>query len=790
VGAKAAKANAVDADASVDADVDTGTEAGAEADAEAGADPSAHRAAAVKKPVSVWWATLGNTLGTAVGAAVLVALVDTVRTAWQVQLSLGGTGDLFLALLAFYATVGLILGGLEGVVAAGVRETFHRPFETHPRGSFSFRRLWARLKSDPLYDAKWAATVMAFFCVPLCAAGLVLFFHLSISRNYANETLVAVYLAGIAAIGVLVGTALFFPVRALGIRFWRSVARRKEIPHTVWSVALIGICGAGLLILALKRADWRMTNFGPLTALIALLVLQLLLLFGVSRLGGRLRRGLCSPLAVAAAGLVIIAGLSRAGRSLNENPRLRVATLDGSWTGTLLVGLGRTLTDRDGDGYSGYFGGGDCDDGNPRIHPGARDNPHDNIDQDCVGGDALPAKPPQRVAWSRLPASDPLHNIAFKGNFLFLFVDALRADRLGRAQYARNITPNIDRLIDQSVYFSRAYSQGNRTPQSFTALLTSRFPSRIRLTRAKANFPTLHASNVTLFERLRRQGYRNLAITRHYYFKTIRNLHQGFAPGDWVNRPVLSIDAQNEDISAPAITRRAIHRLQQLAQSKQRFSLLVHYHDPHHHYMPHPKLPITESGVAGLIQAYDYEIKFTDRHIGVLLAALRRLKLDENTTVVLFSDHGEAFGRRSFRGRKVFYHGHTLYNELIHVPLAFRIPTVSPRTVTQRVMLIDVAPTVLDLIRAPIPPAFMGASLLPTMVGRPLQPRIVRAESLPYANWTDHMIALIAKRFKLIYRVRDNIFELYDLKNDEQEQVNLSSSHPEVLARLKKRISN
>jgi arylsulfatase A-like enzyme len=721
-----------------------------------------------------------------VTAALLVALVDGCRTAWTIGLSALETCDLLIGLLGFYLTVALIMGLVEGSVGAGLsdylgQDALHR---LRPR------RLRAALLEDPQLDARWAATVSALPLLAALPASLVLLFHLLVSSSFANQTLVGVYLAGISALGVVAAGLLFFPTHATLRRLWGRMPTMGPLPRTAVALVSVGAVGLGAVAVALGRASWEMTNFGPVLALTQLMTFQAAIAYSSARLGGRARSAVRSWVPAAIALLAVVVGLFRASSSFNESQRLRAAAVDASWTGYVLVAFGRALTDRDGDGYSGCFGGGDCDDSNPRAHPGARDLAGDGVDQDCVGGDATPPAPPHRTRREELPAGHPLRSLRFDGNILMIFVDALRADRLAANGHDPRLTPNINRLVSQSVYFERAFAQGNRTPQSFTSLLTSRYPSRIELDRPASNFPTLRESNITLFEKLAEAGYRNVGVTRHYYFKRVRNLHQGFARGDWINRPVLTIDQQNRDISAPDITLRAIKRLRGLRESGSPFALLVHYHDPHHDYMDHPELEPIPSERTGLARAYDSELHFTDRYVGELLDALEATGLADSTCVVLFSDHGETFGRRVFRGRRAYYHGHTLYNELIHVPLALRLPGLAPRKVEVPVMLIDLAPTLLELIDQPVPASFSGSSLLPYLVGGKLPERIIRAESLPYANWTDHVVAMIKGRWKLIYRIRDNIFELYDLENDPEETVNLAASHPDVLRDMKKKITS
>jgi arylsulfatase A-like enzyme len=185
--------------------------------------------------------------------------------------------------------------------------------------------------------------------------------------------------------------------------------------------------------------------------------------------------------------------------------------------------------------------------------------------------------------------------------------------------------------------------------------------------------------------------------------------------------------------------------------------------------MEHPEFPIHATGLKGLVEKYDGECAFVDRYIGQILDALERTGLGPRTAIFVFADHGEAFGEHRF-----YFHGETLYDEVMRVPLLARVPGIEPRRVQAPVMLIDLAPTILDLVKGEAPSSFRGQSLLPALLGEELPAgRRVYAEMLPAHAWPHHHKAMVDGEWKLIYRVSDNAFELYHLKNDPGEQKNL-----------------
>src|SRR5262249_51355822 len=145
----------------------------------------------------------------------------------------------------------------------------------------------------------------------------------------------------------------------------------------------------------------------------------------------------------------------------------RTTVMERSYIGGRMITLLRKYIDHDGDGYSAFFGGPDCDDDNPDIHPGAYDIPGNGIDENCLGGQAKPPAPTPPPPDPRAAQTAP----AVRGgnSVLVIFVDTLRFDRLGIAGYRRNgksLTPRLDELAAQSVTFTHAYAQAPNTPRS------------------------------------------------------------------------------------------------------------------------------------------------------------------------------------------------------------------------------------------------------------------------------------------------------------------------------------
>jgi choline-sulfatase len=478
--------------------------------------------------------------------------------------------------------------------------------------------------------------------------------------------------------------------------------------------------------------------------------------------------------AVAAAGLVMGAGLPEGSPAF--------AAVDEHALGLrALLGAARRVTDRDGDGFSAKFGGGDCDDRRPDVYPGAEDIPGDGIDQNCEGGDAKPVAAAPAAAPAEPPAEvahvEP-HAGAFTGNILIVTIDAFRGDRLGVTGYGRptghSLTPTLDALAKRGAYFRRVWSQAPNTPRSFPAILTGRYPTDIGWDKPGVNYPNLLPSNHTFFEGLRSVGLEPIGIFSHFYFTADRGISRGFA--EWSDDGALSIAESNKDSASPRIVPRVIARLRQAAAKKERFVLWTHLFEPHSSYMTHKEFPTSLSGVPGLMEKYDYEIAFTDLWVKKLMDTLHETGLDKDTAVVVMADHGEAWGEH-----KAFFHGTDLYDEQTRVPLIIAIPGRTPRVIDQDAKLVDVAPTLLDLVGAPIPAAIRGRSLLPAIDGKPLPPAPVYAELMPATAWPHQAAMMVDGDHKIIHRISDRRWEMYDLRKDPGEKVNLAD-HPAAAA--------
>ncbi|HLK88984.1 MAG TPA: sulfatase-like hydrolase/transferase [Polyangia bacterium] len=695
-----------------------------------------------------------------VGASVLAGvcgagLVDLVLTG-------GSAGAL---VLGFYGAAA-ILGGL------GAQFVFDAIDDARPPA-------WRTLPADPERDRAVVTGILAGLLAALVTASVAAAGQHLLVGKMQSQKLATIAAAGLVVIGALPGAAV-----AMGTLPWlRRIGRLVPRPRLLGASGLVlaGLAVAGVLafMFALSRADWRVLDLGPLYALAAAAVLggaHGLFWFG-SRTGRALRGrlpaavGVGVPLAIA----VAAAGGLAVGARLPEGAPAFEAVADHGWGLRLMLATARRLTDHDGDGFSARFGGGDCDDTRADVHPGAEDVPGDGVDQDCEGGDARPVAAGSKSA---TPDSAPLAPIkpradGFKGNILLVTIDAFRGDRLGVAGYGRppghSLTPTLDALARRGAYFRRAWSQAPNTPRSFPSIVTGRYPTDIAFDKPTVNYPNLLPTNHTVFEVLAAAGLDPIGIFSHFYFTADRGISRGFV--EWSDDGAGTIAESNKDSASPRIVPRVIDRLKQAAAKHERFVLWTHLFEPHSSYMPHKEFPLSLSGVPGLMEKYDYEIAFADLWVKKLFDELAVLGLDKNTAVVVCADHGEAWGEH-----KQYFHGTDLYDEQMRVPLIIAIPGQKPVVVDDEVELVDLAPTLLDLVGAPIPAAMRGRSLLPRIEGKPLPPAPIFSEMMPATAWPHQAAMMVDGDHKIIHRISDRRWELYDLKRDPGEKTNLAAS--------------
>ncbi|MBK7073939.1 MAG: sulfatase-like hydrolase/transferase [Myxococcales bacterium] len=696
--------------------------------------------------------------GAALCAALILAVIDGVVTGGGAMITVLGLWGLPAFGFALYA----------GAVAAGFSATFGP-------GAIG------RLKDDPERDAAWAGAVVAVLLVGVAIAILVpTAAMILVAKAHRPEAGARVMGPVVMLLALGAGLAIV-PIARLARAGARSLPVIAGVPRFVQ--ALIVAIPAALVFArrALYGAgfDNAALPMGAIAEFVMLPVLTLVL--GAVALG---------PLAavrakVPARGPLVGVGLALAlvlgGATLTRQPSAAVAkavTEKGIASRTIVFAL-QTKLDADGDGFSAFFRGPDCDDHDKGVNPNQKEIAGNGKDDNCQGGDRA-AEPvadggtPPAPDGGAAPLDAGVAAPAAAGkNVVIVMIDTVRVDRLGKSGYQRDgksLTPRIDAFLDQAVWFKRTYAQANNTPRSMPSFMASRYPSLVKVDKLHSKYPRVDDANVMLFEQLQAAGLTTLGVASHFYFRDERNFTQGFTSFD--NDGALDIGPSNKDVASPRIVPRAVAKLAELGTSKQRFAMFVHLFEPHSSFVEHEGFPpVTETGTKAHAHRYDYELAFVDGWVGQLLDGLAAAGLDQDTVVVLMSDHGEAFGEHNFGGQSMF-HGTNLYDEQLRVPFAFRVPGAAPRAVDDVVQLIDLAPTVAELAGAKPDASWLGRSLVPAIQGGALPPKPAFAELLAYPGWEQDLKMAVSAdgAWKLINVLSQRRMELYDLAGDPGEQ--------------------
>ena len=367
-------------------------------------------------------------------------------------------------------------------------------------------------------------------------------------------------------------------------------------------------------------------------------------------------------------------------------------------------------------------------------------------------------------------------------NVVMIVVDALRPDHVGCYGYDRPTSPSIDRLAGRGVVFENAVCHAPWTKSSFASMMTSLYPFQHGVLEwASVMSDTL----VTLADVLRSNGYTTFAVINQVTLSDRFKVIRGF---DRIS------EAEEFERDAVRTTQDCIDLI---AQAGRPFFLLVHYFDVHSPYEPAPEYvqmirkvsdidPLQQDATgqeddrSRLAERnrllYDGCIRYTDESIGRLMNYLETEGLSENTLVLVTADHGEEFWEHGS-----FSHGEQLYDEAIKVPLILDLPGShhEPTRVAAQVRHVDMLPTILDAIGLADPARREGSSLISLLTGggyapdgRGYFPADVALCEGPILR-TPGLKALRRRDWKVIVEPVTSSVELYDLKQDPSEQVNL-----------------
>jgi tetratricopeptide (TPR) repeat protein len=371
------------------------------------------------------------------------------------------------------------------------------------------------------------------------------------------------------------------------------------------------------------------------------------------------------------------------------------------------------------------------------------------------------------AGWWYARESPPHH-----GPIVLISIDTLRADRLPAYGYTRVQTPALDALAADGVVFERAYSHSPQTLPAHASILTGRLPFEHGV-RDNVGY-ALAENERTLAELLRNRGFSTGAAVSSYVLRPDTGIAQGFASYDAelpASAPESSVGAVQRDGGR---TFEAAERWL-ASQDGQRLFLFLHLYEPHKPYAPPERF--------ARYDAYDGEIAYADEIVGRFVQTLKKRDLYHGATIIVLSDHGEGLGDHGEQE-----HGLFLYDESVRVPLIVKQPDSigAGRRITSPVQHIDIVPTVLDFVRAPVPGDLRGRSLRDVLESSDatLPEEGIYAEafySRLHFGWSE-LYSLTDARYRYIKAPRE---ELYDLQQDPREQQNLAADREQSVTAMR-----
>jgi len=403
---------------------------------------------------------------------------------------------------------------------------------------------------------------------------------------------------------------------------------------------------------------------------------------------------------------------------------------------------------------------------------------------------------------------------------ILLTIDTLRADHLGCYGYERQTSPVVDSIATQGILFKSARAQSPWTLSSLASLLTSTYPS---VNAVLTGNNRLEEARTTLAEAMQENGILTQAIVSNGWLQDNFGLSQGYS-GYHHSADVFNLTRFNRmiwmrvvrklrpnmfqlgrNLLASGLVDRSIEWLDEYGDRD--FFLWIHCIDPHDPYQPPEEYrgmfqdePYEgryklSSGIIGGLRTgarlepaekanleclYDQEIRYTDDNIARLVATLRKHDIYDETLLIISSDHGEEFWEHDG-----LMHGHTLYEEQLHVPLILRCPDRLPAgtTVEESVRLLDVMPTILDLFSLPKPAEVQGKSLVSLMLGQSntWTPLPTYAEALLYF---DELKSISIGNDKLVLNPSTGKISLFDLSEDPAERWDLAAQDSAMVTEL------
>lgn len=403
-------------------------------------------------------------------------------------------------------------------------------------------------------------------------------------------------------------------------------------------------------------------------------------------------------------------------------------------------------------------------------------------------------------------------------NVVLVSFDALQAAHVHALGYEQPTTPTIDQLAKQGVLFTQAISPAPWTVPATMSWFTGTYPSLHKVINkfvlgpdgklVLSNLKDLAPGTKTLTDVLKANGYATGGFTGGAGVNGVFGFKQGFDTYFDQTPPFSGME-----VPIP----KALKWLSGLGGK--RFFLFLHGYGIHGQYQPpggydkrfveppyegpydgspaqqrilrelglRHQIDLDDEDARFWRQLYDEKIDRTDAQFAGFMSALRAMGLDKNTVFVLASDHGT----EEYEHRK-FDHGHSLYDELVHVLFAVVSPGIKGgQVIREQVGTLDLMPTVLSLVGvepdADLKKQVLGKSLVPMMTDRKHEGEDVYMET-DYRLYTHKRGLRTRDGWKLIATIENKRMELYDLKRDPKETQDMAAARPDKVKELEKRL--
>ena len=419
-------------------------------------------------------------------------------------------------------------------------------------------------------------------------------------------------------------------------------------------------------------------------------------------------------------------------------------------------------------------------------------------------------------------------------NVLLITLDALRPDHLSCYGYERETSPNINRLANEGALFTQVIAQSSTTFYSVPSFIFSKYPVFFETDiNSKFVHHRVRDKTASLIEILMRTGYK----VGVFLFRSIPSLFPIYVSVlNWADEALVHTKPMSEGHYHKEIWKDTEETnelvLKFIEENKEKpFFLWVFYHPPHAPYVPPPRLQkmfigdhlykrqLEEYGELSIdlnllhsingkiplgaylsdhkeyayyVAQYDAYIRFIDEKIGQIINVLEKLNLYRDTLIIVHSDHGELMGEHN----RYFSHGEVLYDALLKVPLIMKYHSFSKKEIESQIELMDLAPTILDVLSLPIPGSFEGKSFKRLISGEK-----EKSKEFAFSLLGDYRVSLRTPQYKLIknirltplektYGITPPKYEFYNIEKDPSETTDIRKDRPSLFLKFKEIIDD